>query len=502
MIKPHRSLFLFLGLGCALVDAFAAGANFGKRYPSEKTSYVDPVTGFTVNVLTQDKADDAKPYQTHTTWTADGKWVIFRSNRGGNGLQIFVLNPQSGDIVQVTDTPGTGTGSLNLSRKEMKLYYFRGGNQGFGRGGGGSAPAAAPGVAVVSPPRQLIETNLETLLADSLAGKVKDASAYERVVATIPGDLRDSGGFALDADESKAYWGVSPSAAGNPGGGGAAGRRGAAVAETAPLAPATTGVGATASTAMPGSTRQMGRAIDQPNMDPKVPREENRVRWEQQGRGQGGIRSIDLKTGEIKTVIDVNFRMGHVQTNPWVPGEIVYCHETTGDAPQRMWTVRGDGTGNRPLYVEDPKGWEWITHETFATKDEVMFLIIGHLPYLRERPSGVAVINLRDNRMNIVGQIDENIAPDRPGGYWHCNGSSDGRWAVADTFKGDIWLIDRHNGEMTLLTTDHKMTPDHAHPIISPDNKRVLIQSGRLTNGESLDLMEIAIPDALLNRHK
>ena len=261
-------------------------------------------------------------------------------------------------------------------------------------------------------------------------------------------------------------------------------------------------VPAPASTTMPGSNRQMGRAVDQPNMDPKVPREENRVRWEQQGRGSGGIRSIDLKTGEIKTVIDVNFRMGHVQTNPWVPGEIVYCHETTGDAPQRMWFVRGDGTGNRPLYAEDPKGWEWITHETFATKDEVMFLIIGHLPYLRERPSGVAIINLRDNRMNIIGQIDENIAADRPGGFWHCNGSSDGRWAVADTFKGDIYLIDRLDGQTTLLTTDHKMTPDHAHPIISPDNKRVLIQSGRLTNGESLDLMEIAIPEALLNKKK
>ena len=72
--------------------------------------------------------------------------------------------------------------------------------------------------------------------------------------------------------------------------------------------------------------------------------------------------------------------------------------------------------------------------------------------------------------------------------------------APADTFKGDVYLIDRHSSEITLLTTDHKMTPDHAHPIFSPDNKRVLIQSGRLTDGASLDLMSITLPDSLVNR--
>ena len=50
-----------------------------------------------------------------------------------------------------------------------------------------------------------------------------------------------------------------------------------------------------------------------------------------------------------------------------------------------------------------------------------------------------------------------------------------------------------------LLTTDHKMRPDHAHPIFSPDSKRVLIQSGRLTDGASLDLIVVDIPARLLS---
>ena len=104
--------------------------------------------------------------------------------------------------------------------------------------------------------------------------------------------------------------------------------------------------------------------------------------------------------------------MGHVQANPWMPGEIVYCHETTGDAPQRIWTVRADGTGNRPLYAEP--GDEWVTHETFATADEVMFNLMGHLPWLRERPTGIAVVNLRTNRMSVLGQIDEDMGGGRP----------------------------------------------------------------------------------------
>ena len=44
------------------------------------------------------------------------------------------------------------------------------------------------------------------------------------------------------------------------------------------------------------------------------------------------------------------------------------------------------------------------------------------------------------------------------------------------------------------------MIPDHTHPIFSPDSRRVLIQSGRLTDGKSLDLVVMDIPAALLNR--
>lgn len=60
------------------------------------------------------------------------------------------------------------------------------------------------------------------------------------------------------------------------------------------------------------------------------------------------ILAISLEMGHISTVIKTPFLMGHVQKNPWMPGEIVFCNETSGDAPQRIFTVIAGGS-YRPL---------------------------------------------------------------------------------------------------------------------------------------------------------
>ena len=441
--------------------ASAVASNIGKRYPSEMRVFIDKTTGVPITALTTAPFNDAKIYQDHPQWTADGRYIIFRSNRGAAvstggapvGAQAFAINETTGEIVQLTDGPETGTGSLNVARKSMKLYFFRGG------GPGSTSPA------------KLIELNLETLFADSEAGAMKADSAYEREITTLPSNLIEAGGFALDADEKAAYIGVTRLDA-IPGG---------KAPEIVGLAEgAMRGIQATLAPkagAAPDGKRPPGQPI------PPRP---------------GGIRSIDLATGEIKKVLDTEFTMGHVQANPWVTGEIIYCNETGGDAPQRMWTTMADGSHNRPLYVENPD--DWITHEAVITKDEVVFNMIGHQPRLRLHASGIAVINLRNDQMRVYAQVDDQPPGGRgTGGFWHSNGSADGRWLAGDTFAGNIWLIDRHNGAMTLLTGDHKMRPDHTHPTFSPDGKRILFQSGLLSNGKSLNLMTVVIPEYLQN---
>ena len=157
-----------------------------------------------------------------------------------------------------------------------------------------------------------------------------------------------------------------------------------------------------------------------------------------------------------------------------------------------MWFVRADGTDNHPLYEETPD--EWVTHEIFVDRDHVLFNVMAHLPRLRTKPTGILSLNIRTNEVKVLSQVTEGR------GFWHCSGSPDGQWAAGDNFTGNIYLIDRTSGETTLMTTNHRMKPDHAHPNFSPDIRRIMFQSGLLSNGASLDLMTVAIPNSLQNR--
>lgn len=442
-----------LGAGCVVFVAsmfltLPTFAQMGRRFPSEKKVVPDPVTGVLLTFLTTGPSSDAKIYQTHPQWTADGKWLIFRSSNRmpDQGTQAFAVNEENGDIVQVTDKGYTGM--LCVARKSMRLYIMRniGGSSGQGRGFGRGGPS------------QIIEIDLAKLFADSEAGTMKPATNYERVCGTIPTNMGAGGDMGLDANEDFAYFRV----------------RGDDVGQH--LAPGT----------------KIESGFGPRNM----------------GAGPAGLRSMNLKTGEIKFVVDVPFQIGHVQTNPWVPGEIMFCWETGGKALQRTWTVMADGTGLRPLYPEAP--YEWITHEAVITSTEVALAILGHRRVgandawgasgTNEHPTGVVIVNLRSREMRIVGQVP---LGDPGHSVWHVHGSPNGRWAVADDFMYCLWLIDRHTGEMMLLADmGHKTTAaDHIHPTFSADSTKIEIQSAMLApDGRALDICVVPVPKAWLDR--
>jgi oligogalacturonide lyase len=240
------------------------------------------------------------------------------------------------------------------------------------------------------------------------------------------------------------------------------------------------------------------------------------------GAGPSGIAAMNINTGEIKYVVSVPFQIGHIQTNPWVPGEIVFCWETGGKSPQRTWTVLSDGTGLRPLYPESE--YEWVTHEAVISKDEVAIAIMGHRKIpgtiktvapgtpveganpgqetawgpsgTREKPTGLGIVNLRTREMIIIGQTKSGS------GLWHVNGSADGRWAVGDDFSRNIYLIDRHTREMILLSAGHKESAaDHPHPTFSPDGTRIEIESAMLSSdNRSMNICIIPVPEEWLKR--
>ena len=97
-------------------------AQIGRRFPSEKKIVTDPVTGTQLTFLTSSQANDSKIYQTHPQWTADGKWVIFRSSRLPG--ETLAVNEKTGVIVQVSE--GGYMGMLTLARNHETLFHAHG----------------------------------------------------------------------------------------------------------------------------------------------------------------------------------------------------------------------------------------------------------------------------------------------------------------------------------------------------------------------------------------
>jgi oligogalacturonide lyase len=454
----------FFASSIALLLTSTAPAQIGTRFPSEKKIVPDPVTGVPLTFLTSRPVGDSKIYQTHHQWTADGKWVVFRSNRVRG--QAMAVNEETGDIVQVTQNGFAGM--LCLADHSMNLYFLRiptsrppaavtGAEPAYT-----SAPAAAAKagghVAVQTGPAEIVRVDLGKLFADSAAHTLQPDDVYEHVCGTIPLEWGAGGDMALDCTENFAYFRVGAEEAAKH------------------LAPGT----------------KLDEAYGPRHM----------------GAGPTGLGKMNLKTGEVSFIVAVPFQIGHVQTNPWVPGEIVFCWETGGKSPQRTWTVLADGTGLRPLYPEAP--YDWITHEAVITKDEVAIAILAHQPVgtknawgiagTGEHPTGVGIVNLRTREMRIIGQVPMG----NPGrSIWHVNGSPDGRWAVADDFLFRLWLIDRHSGEMIMLADLGHMTTaaDHIHPTFSADSTRIEIQCAMLSaNKRSMNICVVPVPPSWLKR--
>lgn len=455
MLSRPRLLFA-AALACSF--ALNAAAEIGKTFPSERKVINDPVTGVPLVFLTTAPVGDAKIYPTHPHWTADGQWLIFRSNRAGN--EAMAVHEATGQLVQVSE--GGFLGMLNVDQKANRLVFLR------DIPGSPKVPGEAPRDI------QAVEVDLDRLFADVKAGSVKPESvaAYQRVITTIPADWAAVGDTALDADGQWLYFRVGPK----------------------------------------GAVKRMPEGLKiEPSFGPR-----------NMGAGPTGIAKIHRKTGEIQHVITVGFQIGHIQANNWVPGELVFSWETGGKSPQRTWTVRGDGSGLRPVFPE--ASHDWVTHEAIISPDEVAFAIMGHRPIpiaagsaaasapagtswqganpgqeaewgpsgTRERPTGLGIANLRTREMRIVGQTPKGS------GLWHVHGSPDGRWAVGDDFSRSLYLIDRWSGQMRLLSTGHKDTArDHPHPTFSPDGTRIQIQSAMLDPaGRAMNIAVIAVPES------
>jgi len=319
----------------------------------------------------------------------------------------------------------------------------------------------------------IVEVDLAKLFNDCKTHNLKQASEYQRICGLTSPEIQAGGDMALDGSEEWVWF-------------------------------------------------RVGKEEAQKHLAANV-KIETKFGPRKMGAGPAGIAGMNIKTGEVKYVVSVPFQIGHIQCNPWVPGQIIFCWETGGKSPQRTWIVNSDGSGLRPLYPE--ASYEWVTHEAVISKDEVAIAIMGHRKIknpadttslkgtdvngvnpgqdsswgdcgTREKPSGLGIVNINTREMIIAGQTPSGS------GFWHVNGSADKRFVVGDDFARNIYLIDRRTHEMMLLSTGHKPTAsDHPHPTFSPDGTKIEIQSAMLSaDNRSMNICVIPVPKKWLDR--
>ena len=376
MMRLISSALVFLA--CASVQG--ADSAVGKRYPAERSVYTDEATGREVVRLTTSPSEDIKIYQTHPSWTADGEWIVFHSDRAGSP-QLFAVHEEAGDIVELTDEKDISVGQVCLSRQRPELLTLVG--------------------------RSIVLLRFDRLLErPGTATERSDRGAPVREeIGRLPDGARLSGTMSWDAAEKELYLGLAHE---KPAGG---------------------------------------------------------ERW--------SIAGLRIDTGRVRTIVDVDFRVGHVQANPWRSGLLQYCHETGGDAPQRMWVVRSDGSGNRPFYRETFD--DWVTHEVWWTRDRALFTVWPKNEEMRQKPHGITSVSLEGD------VIFHSKFP-----YWHVTGTLGCSYAVGDTFAGEIFRVDLETGERKLLTRGHRLNQGaHPHQSLHPSGDRVLFNSNA---GGSADL--------------
>lgn len=197
------------------------------------------------------------------------------------------------------------------------------------------------------------------------------------------------------------------------------------------------------------------------------------------------VAAVDLALGKTRTVVETDFKVGHFQANPFRAGEIMFCWETGGDAPQRTWFVRADGSDLKPMYKESYN--EWVTHEVWWDADNIIFTIWPYDDERRKKPHGIATASRAtgpEGEMKVLSQYPA----------WHTHGSPDGNWALGDDFDRNIWLVKADTCERKLLSQGHLGDgfKTHPHGSFTPDSKGAVFTSSK--NGVE-NIFYVPLPD-------
>ncbi len=213
--------------------------------------------------------------------------------------------------------------------------------------------------------------------------------------------------------------------------------------------------------------------------------------------GMAGILLVDQASGEARELCRVGTPPGyggHVQWSQSNPNLLSYAGRT-----HRLMVVDIRDGVPRSIYTEQEG--ELITHEHWWIADEhgddQMVFCGGTHPKPTE-DADVKVINVRTGAVRILGSgswwPDATAEELAKRNFWHCAGSANGRWVVADNWHGDITIFEGKTVRPHVLTAGHRTYGRGDHPHVGWDRKgrQVVFTSGML--GDS-NVCVAAIPE-------
>jgi len=192
--------------------------------------------------------------------------------------------------------------------------------------------------------------------------------------------------------------------------------------------------------------------------------------------------TINIKSGEIKTLHPATDWLNHVQMSPTDPTLIMFCHEGPWHKVDRIWTIRTDGSDLKKIHTRT-MDMEIAGHEFFGQDGK-------HIYYDLQTPKSqvfwLAEYDIKTGKMQKYGMEKREWSV-------HFGVSPDGRTFLGDgggpnsVAKGDngqwIYLFHPENGKLrseklvNLAKHDYSLEPNAT---FTPDGTWIVFRSNML----------------------
>ncbi|MFB3905952.1 MAG: oligogalacturonate lyase family protein [Acidobacteriota bacterium] len=187
---------------------------------------------------------------------------------------------------------------------------------------------------------------------------------------------------------------------------------------------------------------------------------------------------INIKTGEINRLLDGNTPRTHAQFCPSDPNLILYCYGGPWWRVQRMWLIRADGTGNRPIFVQT--NFEGVGHDFWSEDGKTLCATCSG----GRQPQGLWAVRAdgQEERCALAGPCT---------GHGTVNAAED-RFVIDEIYNDcttGLWYSRKGSVQAELLCQTGvnwagERQEYHPHPKFLPDGRRVSFTSAMSGSGE------------------